>query len=288
MQYYEIEKDNDTALSSRILQNAVVIDETQGKVIVDKLEFPVVYGCNLQCKHCTVHTPYLHGYVTDLLTSLRLWSEKLTPKMTLVLGGEPLLRSDLPQILDSIRSFYPHTEILLITNGLLLAQATPIFWQTVVKTDTRITISAHLVNYKETCEKIDSKLEEYALQDKVRIGCENFYDSWATLWQYDENNFPVLTAKAPAPIFQDCMSKNCFTIHRNWLYRCNLMYGLKMLQEQNQWNPMIRAMDSIYGIEVQSSPQQIVDYLTSEHCYSACAYCTPNSQLETVKCSQLY
>jgi len=288
MQYYEIEKDDDKALSSRILQNAVTIDEMQGKVLVDKLEFPVVYGCNLQCKHCTVHTPYLHGYPTDLITSLRRWSKKLIPKMTLVLGGEPLLRPDLPKILKAIRSIYPQTGILLITNGLLLTQAPTKFWDTIIETDTRITISAHLANYKETCEKIDTRLEEYGIRDEVRIGCENFYDSWATLWQYDDNNFPVLEAKAPAPIFQECMSKNCFTVHGDYLYRCNLMYGLKMLQEQNQWHPKVRTMEKIYGIESHRSIQQIADYLTSEHCYPACAYCTPNSQLETVECSQLY
>ena len=253
MQYYEIEKDVGNALSSRILQNAVVVDEEQGKVVVDKIELPIVYACNLNCKHCTVHSPYLHGHVPELLESLHAWSEKLLPKMMLVLGGEPLIYPDLPAVLKTIRVLYPDTEILLITNGLLLTQATPTFWDTIVRTDTRISISAHLPDYKTMCEKIDAMLEDYGIQNKVQIGCENFYDSWATLWRYDENNFPELKAKESAQIFQDCLSKNCFTLHGNFLYRCNIMYGLKMLQEQYQWHPNVRAMKNISGIEQNKS-----------------------------------
>ena len=286
MKYYEIEKDEGNALSSRILQNAVSIDAQQGKVFVDKIEIPVTYACNLQCKHCTVHAPYLHGHVPDLFSSLRIWSEKLLPKMILVLGGEPLLNPDLPQILETIRRLYSSSDILLITNGLLLADAPSLFWDAIVKTGTRITISAHLENYKTMCEKIDAKLEADGIRD-IEIYCENFYDSWATLWKYDSNNFPVLEMQASAPIFQECLSKNCFTLHGDYLYRCNLMYGLKMLQEQCRWHPKIRAMETIEGIGHWNTSQQIVEYLTGGNCYSACAYCTPNHQLEAEKCGQL-
>jgi len=288
MEYHEIEKNDGQTLSSRILQNAVIVDEKQNKVVVDKIELPIVYACNLNCKHCTVHAPYLRGHVPDLLTSLKIWEEKLMPETMLVLGGEPLMHPDLPNVLKTIRSFYPGTDILLITNGLLLAQAAQKFWETVIETDTRISISAHLPDYKTMCEKIDAILDEYGIKDKIRIGCEEFYESWATLWKYDENNFPVLEAKDPAPIFQDCLSKNCFTIHGDRLYRCNLMYGLKMLQEQCQWYPKVRAMEMIEGLHYSDNAQKIADYLTNENGYDVCGYCTPNNQLQIETCSQLY
>ena len=206
--------------------------------------------------------------------------------MILVLGGEPLLNPDLPQILETIRRLYSSSDILLITNGLLLADASSLFWDAIVKTGTRITISAHLENYKTMCERIDAKLEADKTRN-IEIYCENFYNSWATLWKYDDNNFPELEAQAPAPIFQECLSKNCFTLHGDYLYRCNLMYGLKMLQEQCRWHPKVRAMEAIDGIGHWSTSEQIAEYLTSENCYSACAYCTPNHQLEVGKCGQL-
>ena len=135
----------------------------------------------------------------------------------------------------------------------------------------------------------DVPLEYRRTVQGVEIYCENFYDSWATLWKYDNNNFPVLEANDPAPIFRECLSKNCFTLHGNYLYRCNLMYGLKMLQEQYRWHPKIRAMETIGGIAHWKTPEQIAEYLTSEKCfYSACSYCTPNCQLKIEQCQQLY
>jgi len=187
-----------------------------------------------------------------------------------------------------IRRLYPSSDILLITNGLLLVDAPALFWDTIIKTGTRITISAHLENYKTMCEKIDAKLESDGIHG-VEIYCEKFYESWATLWKYDESCFPVLEANAPAPIFKECLSKNCFTLHGDYLYRCNLMYGLKMLQEQCRWHPKVRAMETIEGIGHWKTPEQIAEYLTSEEClYSACAYCTPNSQLRIEQCQQLH
>jgi len=83
----------------------------------------VTYRCNLRCRHCYVDDDLKVGKRPEL--AAQEWREVLDQLAAagtlhlLVTGGEPLLRPDLPQILEAAaeRGFF----VALLTNGTLLS-----------------------------------------------------------------------------------------------------------------------------------------------------------------------
>ena len=83
--------------------------------------FHLLTQCNLNCRHCYIN-PQQHGRRRLSLATIRNWLETLArqaPKANLVLlGGEPTLRPDLPQVVAVARSL-GYATITIDTNGYL-------------------------------------------------------------------------------------------------------------------------------------------------------------------------
>jgi len=83
--------------------------------------------CNLKCKLCTSYSPYYkkpyHPSFERCCEVIDRFFEVFTTCGSyLILGGEPLIRKDLPQILDYLRQYLPQiTKVVRInTNGNIL------------------------------------------------------------------------------------------------------------------------------------------------------------------------
>jgi GTP 3',8-cyclase len=95
---------------------------------LDYLRLSVTDRCNLHCRYCT---PPRGSERTDRSTLLT-WEEmeglcemfvaSLGVNRIRITGGEPLIRRGLPDFLDRLRGRLPGTELLLTTNGTLLAE----------------------------------------------------------------------------------------------------------------------------------------------------------------------
>lgn len=94
---------------------------------VKRFCFPITLRCNLRCKLCAERAPYyqrpyhpelaeLTGYIDSLFT--------LADEITMfdITGGEPLLRKDLPQLVQYLYSRYGKRigKLRLTTNGTLV------------------------------------------------------------------------------------------------------------------------------------------------------------------------
>lgn len=104
----------------------------KGKICLPQVEFAITTTCNLKCKNCGNYIPYLPRdkqrtisfsdfqiYISNLLAN----ADKLNA--LLLLGGEPLLHKELPQMLDfalqnpkiesvyNFSSLYLHAKILI-------------------------------------------------------------------------------------------------------------------------------------------------------------------------------
>ncbi len=62
------------------------------------------------------------------------------------MGGEPLLHPNINKILDMTRSIFIHTNIILLTNGILLNNMSDEFWDCCAKNHIRILISKFPLN----------------------------------------------------------------------------------------------------------------------------------------------
>lgn len=84
------------------------------------LSFEITHRCNANCKHCNRGGP-----VDEEQASAQTYGERareLKPVVIQLSGGEPLLRKDLEQIIESIRNPRGAPYIVVITNGILLTK----------------------------------------------------------------------------------------------------------------------------------------------------------------------
>ncbi len=96
----------------------------RGKIYLPQVEFAITTTCNLKCKNCTNYIPYLprenqrvityadfQTYLQNLLKN----ADKLNA--LLLLGGEPLLHKELPQMLDFALNCEKIESVYITTNG---------------------------------------------------------------------------------------------------------------------------------------------------------------------------
>lgn len=116
--------------------------------VIDYLEIPVALGCNLKCRACS-HFSNLTS--TNQLSDLTMFKrdlrrlQEILPNIHMIrlLGGEPLLHPKLEQFLCTTRTYYSEAEIHIVTNGLLLPEASDSLLETIKVLDIGIDISLY-------------------------------------------------------------------------------------------------------------------------------------------------
>ena len=143
--------------------------------VLPSLEMHVVDHCNLNCAGCVHFSPCFpkKNPVFDVRMKDLEEMRKLFPDITILslLGGEPLLSPDLCRYMEKARALFPHAEIQLITNGLLLPQMNEAFFA--CAREARITIV--ISEYKPT-SRILSKITDRLISEKIEYtvrGLEN-------------------------------------------------------------------------------------------------------------------
>jgi len=84
------------------------------------VSFEITYRCNARCLHC-----HLHGVVDKKVASAEHYRnvrDMVKPVVTMVSGGEPLLRKDVEQIVRSLKTQNKAPFIVMTTNGILLTK----------------------------------------------------------------------------------------------------------------------------------------------------------------------
>jgi hypothetical protein len=92
-------------------------------VPIPYLEMPITHICSLHCDGCSAYSNYNIKRTVPLDEArrwLKEWSVRIAPAHFRILGGEPFLHPDLPEIILSARQFWPATHIQVCTNGLNL------------------------------------------------------------------------------------------------------------------------------------------------------------------------
>ncbi len=91
-----------------------------------KLDIQLVDHCNLNCQGCTHFCPMVQkewfynvdDFASDIAKVSEIFGESFN--QIAFLGGEPLLHPQLSEFIEITRSLSPNTDLVLITNGILL------------------------------------------------------------------------------------------------------------------------------------------------------------------------
>lgn len=121
--------------------------------------------CNLRCKGCDHFACLADEYVVAL-ESLQKDIERMAELFGIegireiaVMGGEPLLHPQLPEILEIVRKNFPKTAIRLTTNGLFLLKQNERFWRVCKENSVTIVVTRYPINLKFEEIKEKSKQE---------------------------------------------------------------------------------------------------------------------------------
>ena len=190
------------------------------KPLMGYLQVILIKNCNLNCKGCTHFANLFNlkdrigsGYdIEELKRDLNIISNNVEVFRLRLLGGEPLLYENLKEAIKLSRSFFPHSDIRIVTNGLLLLKASSDLLDCIYENDIGLDISL----YKPTAE-IREKIEDRLKQLNIKYCFENIESKYIEKF---EKNIEINKKNIPYQSMQSCKSKQCQTLMEGKLYKC--------------------------------------------------------------------
>lgn len=176
-----------------------------------QLEFHLSDHCNLNCKGCShfsnlVAQPVFadrEQFTKDLMQLTCYFSQIHN---FYLLGGEPLLNTELGDYIHIIRQAFPYTQLTIVTNGILLLKLKEDLIATLKENRVHISISDYSCLDRE---KIVAFVKKHALSADLREGKECFSKYINPKGDTDKNQ-----------IFFDCVRRNCTFLDKGKIAAC--------------------------------------------------------------------
>lgn len=255
---------------------------------IEQLELHVTHACNFTCEGCSHYSNHGHtGNISldDCEEWLYGWSKRVKPKTFTILGGEPTLNKDLPEIVYMVRAMFPDptTGIDVITNatGLHLQPRLP---QMLVATGATLAVSIHSTEHPNYIKKFK---RGYKLAKKWKHDLGVWVEFWDftnkewvrqykgfgdTMMPYEDNN--------PRKSWEVCISKYAMQLHEGKLWKCPALAYLPMQAKKynlsDKWNPYLKYQ----SLDVNCTDEELEEFLNRED-ESFCSMCPANRDVYT-------
>jgi sulfatase maturation enzyme AslB (radical SAM superfamily) len=134
-----------------------------------RIHMPLSLHCNLDCKGCCTYSPLASEQFYDIkefendVKRLAELTNGTVDRLHLI-GGEPLLH---PQICDCIaiaRKYIKKGEVIIFTNGILLASQPDAFWQACADNNAAINVTRYPLNID--WRPVNEKAAQYSVATK--------------------------------------------------------------------------------------------------------------------------
>ena len=255
---------------------------------IEQLELHGTHACNFTCEGCSHYSNHGHtGNISldDCEEWLYGWSKRVKPKTFTILGGEPTLNKDLPEIVYMVRAMFPDptTGIDVITNatGLHLQPRLP---QMLVATGATLAVSIHSTEHPNYIKKF-KRGYKLAKKWKHDLGVwVEFWDftnkEWVRQYKgfgdrmmpYEDNN--------PRKSWEVCISKYAMQLHEGKLWKCPALAYLPMQAKKynlsDKWNPYLKYQ----SLDVDCTDEELEEFLNRED-ESFCSMCPANRDVYT-------
>ena len=188
------------------------------------LEVHAAEHCNLKCSSCSHFSPLAEPGFCDTkvlekcLKKLQYFQDDC--EVFNILGGEPLLNPQICEIISLCRKYMDHTEICLVTNGILLLQPDKLpdgFWETCHETGIIINVTRYPIGLDY------DKIKTLCLEKKVRLKLDVDRGDTGTgwlRWRLNEKGGGCRSYKYK--IFKaNLCQKRCLNIVGERIYPCN-------------------------------------------------------------------
>ena len=223
------------------------------------IEFYITNQCNLACTNCNRFNDHdFRGHYSweDSADAVTAWSQRINAPMIVIIGGEPSLHPGLETWVANLRRLWPHTEIMVQSNGTNAKLAREL--------DLRRNygagwgISVHQSSMKPALEK-----------QWEQIG-QGFFDNIeftpaAIIPQGD--GFRVHHSD-PVAAFGACTMRHSHTIFRGQLYKCPVMAVLPEFRTQQSVEMDSRQeqlLSQYQPLSADCTEQQLIDFVGTRH-----------------------
>lgn len=231
-------------------------------------EIHLVEHCNLNCKSCDNFSPLANPEYVDLkefekeMMRMSLLSVNQITKIRL-LGGEPLLHPQVNELLKISRIYFPNTQLLLTTNGILLNKMNDEFWRVCSENNIIIEITYYPINLDR--ESYHRKADEF----NVKIIP---FDNVKTSIKITHRN-PVNDKKDQDKCYnyERCYQRwRCISLKDGKIYPCTCIPNIYHFNKYFNKNIQVTEKDYINIYDV-TDIKQIEEFLNHEVPF--CAYC---------------
>lgn len=188
---------------------------------IGRLGLNITTFCTLNCRHCTMHTPYNRYKKNFTLDSICKDVDLIFEMVDhvgnlLILGGEPFLHPQLSEILVYIGEHYQRSigTVQLITNGTVRASDEVLRTITRYEMEVRISDYTKNVPYTERLEQFCADVEKYQIPSVSYT-----HDQWLDMGFPEEE---VNMGDTPSEL-REHMKKcapNCQNVNEGKLYYC--------------------------------------------------------------------
>lgn len=190
----------------------LIKDFLKGKSIYS-LEIHAANHCNLNCYGCSHYSPISEVNFPDLKKleeDLKKISFLRTSfKEIRILGGEPLLNPEILKILGLIRFYFPHQDVTILTNGILLDKMTNQFWEVIKNLNILLTITIYpFINEEKILKILERKKIKFSI-----FSNRNRPNTWRT-FQLKPNSKHDITK------FIKCSENNNLQLYQGKLFSC--------------------------------------------------------------------
>jgi hypothetical protein len=234
---------------------------------LERVDICVAEHCNLGCYSCNHFSQLADPEFADFestekdLKRLSYLSGGTIPTIYLV-GGEPLLNSNLPEFMRIAREHFPNSRVQIITNGVLLLAQKDIFWESVKKYNIVMTPTKYPgINW--------GKIEERAKYFGYRF---DYFDFSGNTEKTSRKFCLDLSGKQNAKkSFRNCCLAACTVALQNGrLSTCSFVFNMRHFNHYFNQNVPVTEADSI-DIYKANSMQEIVDFLNKP--IPLCRFC---------------
>lgn len=215
--------------------------------------------CNMNCKRCD-HFSNLKDEnncenIAEFEENVKLLASKIESIGTFsFLGGEPLLNDELDKFLFVVKRYFPETQIIILTNGILLKQMTDKLIQAIKDTNTLVKMTL----YPPLKGKID-ELVDFMRKKEIGFEISKVVDEFWTQINIEGNTNAV-------KMLNRCVNSDCVLFKRGKLSKCPITMNSEVFNKYfNEKIPQ-----DIIDLKC-SSVEDISKYLFNP--ISTCAYC---------------
>ncbi len=258
---------------------------SDGKVAIKSVEIFASARCNLRCEHCAASSPYVHEHhypdLSVLESTLRTLSLVMHSAQAKVLGGEPLLNPELPELLATIRRSGFADRIRVCTNGALLGRMSDPFWEEADVVEVSLYPGA-------PGSPTPDELSAYAAR-AAEFGA-TFESNEITHFQESIVTHPIGDAEVVQQIYDACHEAHvwpCHALEGTRFLLCSRVHNLERRLEALGHRDLALVEEAGFPVSDRPSLMQDLErYMSRTVPFRACDYCLgtsgtrqPNRQL---------